>query len=214
MTDEKALRKQICRIGKLMHRAHLVDGAAGNISARLDDDRILLTPSGLAKGFMHPDQLLILNLNGEVLEAPAGLKPSTETPMHLEVYRQRPDVGGVVHAHPPFAVALTIAGVSMQEYTIPEAIILLGEIPTAHYATPATDEDRTAIMDLVKDHDAMLLAYHGSLTVGADVWGAYLRLETLEHNAHLTYLVRQLGGGKALTPEQIEKLLELRRLLV
>lgn len=212
---ETQLRQQICEIGRQMHRFQLVDGSAGNISARLDSGSILITPSGLSKGLMQPDQVLMVDLDGYIIgsdsEATRHLKPSTETPMHLEVYKRRSDVNGVVHAHPAYATALTMAGLNLQRYTIPEAIILLGEIPNAPYATPATAEDREAVSGLIVNHDALMLSYHGSLTVGQDVWEAYARLETLEHTARLTYLVHQLGGGQPLKPEQITKLLDLRQ---
>src|SRR5215208_4209023 len=111
--DESSLRGLICHIGRLMHQARYIDGGSGNISARLDSERILATPSGLAKGFLQPDQLIVLDMDGNKIgpgtEANRNLVPTTELLMHLECYRQRPDVFGVVHAHPSTAVALTIA---------------------------------------------------------------------------------------------------------
>lgn len=207
---ENDLREQICQIGELMHRFQYVDGAAGNISARLDEQRILTTPSGLAKGFMHPDQLLVVDLAGNLLSAANGLKPTSEILMHLEVYQKRPDVGGVVHAHPPHAVALTIAGIPLNCYTIPEAVVFLGDIPTTPYATPSSFENRDAIATLIGRHQALMLAYHGSLTVGKTVWEAYLRLSCLEHTARITFLTQQLGGGSPLPPEQLQKLVAQR----
>jgi L-fuculose-phosphate aldolase len=213
---ERRLRDQICHIGRLMHQFQYIDGASGNISARLDAERILATPSGLAKGFMKPEELIIVDLEGKKIggtEANRLLKPTSEMLMHLEAYKKRPDVMGVVHAHPPTAVALTIAGISMQQCTIPEAIVVLGLIPTTPYATPSGAENRDAISHLIESHDAIMLAYHGSLTVGPDVWTAYLRLESLEHTAKILYMVQQLGGGKPLPPEQVKKLLDLRQQL-
>jgi L-fuculose-phosphate aldolase len=213
--NEQELREQICQVGRLMHQFRLVDGNAGNISARLDDERLLITPSGLSKGFMRPDQLIIIDLEGNKLgpmDAPQ-LKPSSETPMHVEAFRQRSDIGGVVHAHPAHAIALTMAGINLQRYTIPEAIILLGTVPNAPYATPSTTEDRDTIADLVGGHDAIMLSYHGSLTLGRDPWEAYMRLETLEHTARLTFMVHQLGGGQYLGQEQMQKLLDVRQQL-
>lgn len=213
-TREQQLREEICLVGRQMYEYKFVDGTAGNISARLDANHILITPSGLSKGYMKPEQMIIVDMDGNKVdqtEANAHLKPSTETPMHIEAYQRRPDVNGVVHAHPPFAVSLTMAGINMQTYTIPEAIILLGVVPNAPYATPATTEDRDVISELVTKHDAIMLSFHGSLTLGKDVWQAFMRLETLEHTAHLTYLVHQLGGGKSLPEQQIRKLLSLRQ---
>lgn len=214
---EQALREQICEVGRQLHRFGLIDGTGGNISARLDQGRFLITPSGISKGFMTPDHLIIIDATGQRVDTPTAanttLKPSTETPMHLEAFKQRPDIGGVIHAHPTYAVALTIAGINMQRYTIPEAVVLLGVIPNAPYATPSSDEDGEAIRDLIQTHDALMLSYHGSLSVGKDPWEAYMRLEVLEHTAKLTYHVHQLGGGERLPDTQIQKLLDLRQRL-
>jgi L-fuculose-phosphate aldolase len=212
--NEQQLREQICQIGRLMHQFGFVEGASGNISARLDAERILVTPSGLAKGFMQPEQLIIVDMEGRKIEETAGdahLRPTSELPMHLEAYHKRSDVNGVVHAHPPHAVALSIAGISMETPMIPEMVIMMGAIPTTPYATPSSTENRDAIAAVIERHDAILLAYHGSLTVGKDVWLAYLRLESMEHVAKILFMVHQLGGGKPLPPEQVEKLLALRR---
>jgi L-fuculose-phosphate aldolase len=214
---ERHLRDQICHIGRLMHQFQYIDGASGNISARLNDEFVLATPSGLAKGFVRPDQLIVVDMEGKKAgpgtAANRDLKPTSELLMHLEAYKQRPDVNGVVHAHPPAAIALTIAGISLQKCIIPEAVVVLGLVPTTPYATPASAENRDAISQLIQSHDAIMLAYHGSLTVGADVWTAYLRLESLEHTAKILAMVEQLGGGKVLPPEQVQKLLDARRQL-
>ncbi|NWF69334.1 MAG: class II aldolase/adducin family protein [Chloroflexi bacterium] len=215
--NEQALREQICLIGRLMHERQYIDGASGNISARLDAERVLATPSGLAKGFMTPEQLMIVNLAGERVDRPtaanAELRPTSELLMHLECYRQRADVQGVVHAHPQCAVALTLVGYDFQRCVLPEVIIMLGLIPTAPYSTPSSAENRDAISALVREHDAILLAHHGSLTVAQTVWDAYLRLESLEHNARILYMAEQLGGARMLEAPQVEKLLAIRRRL-
>lgn len=216
--NEQELRQQICLIGQLMHRQGYIDGTSGNISARLEDGRILTTPSGLAKGFMTPDQLIIVDMNGRRMDQPtaanAHLRPTSEVLMHLECYQQRPDVNGVVHAHPPTAVALTIAGYDFQKCLIPEMLVVLGMIPTAPYSTPSSAENREAIKHLIGQHDAILLAHHGSLTVAGSVWEAYLRLETVEHSARILYMVEQLGGAKAtIASHQAEKLLAQREQL-
>ena len=216
--SESELREQICLIGQLMHRNQYIDGASGNISARLGPDRILTTPSGLAKGFMSPDELIIVNMEGERVGAitPSNqhLRPTSELTMHLECYRQRPDVQGVVHAHPPTAVAMTIAGYDFGQCLIPEMVVTLGIIPTTPYATPSSVENRDAISRLILEHDAIMLAYHGSLTVAANVWDAYMRLESLEHAAKILYMVQQLGGAKSsISPDQVEKLIAIREKL-
>ena len=212
---EQQLRESICKIGQLMHQFQLVDGKGGNISARLDDNRILATPSGLAKGFISPDQLIIVDLDGNKIgpTTPANedLRPTSELAMHLEVYGQRDDLQGVVHAHPPYAVSLSIAGISLERCMVPEAVIGLGLVPTAPYSTPSSTENRDAIADLIQSHDAIVLAYHGTLTAAKDVWTAYLRLENLEYSARVLYQVHLLGGGKDLPPTAIKKLLDQRK---
>jgi L-fuculose-phosphate aldolase len=216
--DETALRQQMCLIGQLMHRNGYVDGAGGNISARLDSDRILTTPSGLAKGFMTPDQIIVVDTNGKRVDTTTvvnqHLRPTSEMVMHLECYRQRHDIQGVVHAHPPTSIALTMSGHDFSECLIPEMIMLLGIVPTLPYSSPASDENQQVIREAIKQHDALMLSHHGSLTVARTLWDAYLRLENLEHSAKIIYMVQQLGGAKnRLSREQIEKLIQIRERL-
>ena len=213
--SDSDLRALICRVGKLMHGKGFVDGAAGNISARLDDSRVLLTPSGSALGFLQPDDLIVVDLEGERVDQPtaanANLRPTSESPMHLECYIQRPDVGGVVHGHPPTAVALTLAGFDFAQCLIPETVVLLGLIPTAPYSTPSSRENRDAITGLIREHDAIMLSNHGSLTVAPSLWDAYLKLECLEHSATILHRALQISQElRAIPPQQIEKLLAFR----
>lgn len=213
--SESAQRELICRVGRLMHQQGYIDGTAGNISLRMDAERILVSPSGLATGFLKPQQLLIVNLDGDRVDSPtaanASLKPTSESAMHLECYRQRADVHGVVHAHPPTAVALTLAGFDFQQCIIPEMVVLLGLVPTAPYSTPSSVENQQAITQLIRGHDAIMLSNHGSLTVAADLWTAYLMLESLEHSATILHRALQLGGGlSGIPPQQIEKLVTYR----
>ncbi len=213
--DEQQLRHQICEIGRLMRQYNYAEGTSGNISARLDDEYFLTTPSGFSKGQLYSDQLIVVNIDGEKVgpdtEANRDLNPTSEILLHLECYRQRPDVNGVVHAHPPTAVALTCVGISLEHCILPEAVIMLGLVPTAPYAAPCGTENRDSVCDLIASHDAIMLANHGSLTMGDDVWQAYLRLEVLEHLANVIYRAHQLGGAKPLPIDEVEKLLELRQ---
>ena len=212
MSEDLELRAEIVRIGKLMHQFELIDGTSGNISARLGPDRILATPSGFAKGFLSLEHLIIVNLNGELVPpTPPGLKPTSELLMHLEAYKQRADVNGVVHAHPMATVALSIVGISLTDCIIPESVLLFGPIPTTPYANPSSAENQQAISELVKTHDAIVLAYHGSLTVGPTVWDAYLKLESLEHTAKIIAQARLLGEVRPLPPEQVQKLIRTRQ---
>lgn len=215
MPTEADLRGLICRIGRLMYAKGTIDGTAGNISARLDDNNILLTPSGLATGFLQPEQLIIVDLAGRRVDAPTAansdLRPTSESAMHLECYRQRDDVKGVVHAHPPTAVALTLAGVDLGQCLIPEMVVLLGLVPTAPYSTPSSEENRLAITALIREHDAIMLSNHGSLTVANSLWDAYLLLESLEHGASIIHRALQISKQlNAIPPEQIGKLVAYR----
>jgi L-fuculose-phosphate aldolase len=200
-----------------MHQAGYIDGASGTITARLDMQRILATPPGLAKGFLQPEQLIIVDLDGKrispVSEKAPNLPLNNELSIHLACYRQRADVQGVIHAQPPTAIALTIVGVSLRTCVLPEAVIVLGLVPTAAYSTPASTENIDAVRALIAQHDALLLAYDGSLTAGQDVWQAYLKLETLEHTAIVLHKTAQLGPIVPLSPEQVVGLLEKRRQL-
>lgn len=213
---ESEARDLICRIGRMMYAQSYVDGTGGNISLRLDNNRILVSPSGLATGFLQPDQLIVVNMAGErvddATEANADLRPTSESAMHLECYRQRADVQAVVHAHPPTAVALTLAGFDFQQCLIPEMVVLLGLPPTAPYSTPSSQENSDAISALIREHDAIMLSNHGSLTVARSLWDAYLMLESLEHNANIIHRALQVSGElKPIPPRQIEKLLAYRR---
>jgi L-fuculose-phosphate aldolase len=214
---EHELRQRIVEIGKLMHQKNFVAAGDGNISARLDRERLLVTPSGYSKGFLDPEQLIVVDSKGERIAPAFGkwrdLKPSSEIRIHLECYRQRADVGAVIHAHPPHAIACTLAGISLAKCVLPEVVYDLGTIPTAPYATPASAEGPLAVRELVKKYDALMLDRHGSVTVGRNLWEAYLRLERVEHSAQVT-LAAQQALGRPVTPlsdDAIYKLAEMRR---
>ena len=153
----------------------------GNISVRLDADRLLMTPKSVCKGFMTPDMMCITDLEGRKLQGDRD--PSSETLMHLEVYRQRPDVHAVVHAHPPIATGFAVAGIPLDRAVLAEVLTTLGSMPIAEYATPSTKELPEAVRKYIKAHDGMLLANHGALTVGGDLFAAYYKMETIEHFA-------------------------------
>jgi L-fuculose-phosphate aldolase len=213
---EHELRQEMVRVGRLIWERGYVAATDGNLSARLGTDRLLVTASGLSKGFLSPDDLIMLDLEGQAIPSyrGRGQKASSEVLMHLQVYRQRPDVNAVVHAHPPLAIAFSIAGVSLARCVIPEVIVTLGSILTTGYATPGTGEVSEIIQQAVRDHDAIILAHHGSITVGKSLWEAYLRLEKVEHTAEITLAAHELGRVRTLSPEAVEKLTEKRRQLL
>jgi L-fuculose-phosphate aldolase len=213
--NEYQLRQEIVQIGRLMYEKGFICASDGNISARLEPDRLLITPSGLHKGLLEPDQLLIVDEDGQRVAGGIGahrhLKPTSELPMHLEAYRQRPEIEAVVHAHPPITVALSIAGIPMAECLLPEVIVFLGLIPTTQYATPSSVENVQAIRDLIISHDAIILQRHGSITVGESPMQAFMRLETVEQNARIGFMLAQLGIHNPLPAEEVRKLLRQRQ---
>lgn len=213
MINEHRLREEIIAIGKRMWEKGFVAAADGNISARLGPDRVLITPSGFGKGFLTADQLLRIDMQGAVIPShhpgTRGLKPSSETMMHLEAYQRRPDVMAVIHAHPPLSIALTVAGLPLDADVLPEVIYSVGVIPTAPYVTPGTPDGQHAVRELVRVHDAILLDHHGTLTVGANLTEAYMRLERIEHSAAILLAARQVGELKRLPKAEFEKLCAL-----
>ena len=204
------IREQICDICHKMWQQGWVAANDGNISVKLPDGNFLATPTGISKSFITPDKLVIINNKGEVLSGLPGYKPSSEMKMHMRCYRERPDVGAVVHAHPATATGFAVAGKSMDEYSMIETVIAIGSIPLTPYGTPSTDEVPDAITPYLQDHDVMLLQNHGALTVGCDLITAYYRMETLELYAKISLVAHLLGGAKEIEKPQIEKLLYLR----
>ncbi len=213
---ERQLREEIVRIGRIMYQKGYISSVEGNLSIRMAPDRILITPSGLHKGFMEPDQMIVVDANGNRISnygSNRGLRPTSELPMHLEAYKQRPDISAIVHAHPKNAIVLSIAGIPIADCLIPEVIVLLGLIPTAPYSTPSSDENAFAIRTLIRNHDAVMLARHGSLTVGNDLMQAFIRLETLENSSEIGLKLAQLGVHNPLPADEIRKLLAQRQRL-
>jgi L-fuculose-phosphate aldolase len=206
-TIEETLRHEIVRVGRLLYERGLIVAGDGNISARLGDDLIVTTPSGACKGMLTPEDMVIVDMEGR----PRGARrPSSELQLHLAVYRRRPDVQAVVHAHPPTAVACTLVGVRLDERLLPEAIITLGVVPTTPFALSGTPEMDAAITPLLPHHNAILLSHHGALTVGRDLMQAFHRMEQVEQVAKILFMARQLGGARPLPPELLDQLDALR----
>ena len=193
-TSEEALRQEIVKAGRLLYDRGLIVARDGNISARLTEELVITTPSGACKGMLEPEDMVLVDMEGRVRGGKRG--PSTELQMHLAVYKQRPDVQAVVHAHPPIAIACTLAGVRMDECILPEVALTLGAVPTAPFAAAGTPEMYEAIAPLLPGHNAILLAYHGALTLGDSVMRAYMRMEQVEHTARILLAARQLGGPR------------------
>lgn len=206
--DEKVIRDQICDVCHKMWQLGWVAANDGNVSVKLDDNTFLATPTGVSKSFITPDMLVKINADGEVLEGNG--KPSSEIKMHLRCYRERPDVGAVVHAHPPTATGYAVANIALDEYTMIESVIAIGSVPVTPYGTPSTMEVPEAITPYLQEHDVMLLQNHGALTVGADVITAYYRMETLELFAKISLTAHLLGGSKEISRSNIDRLCSMR----
>jgi L-fuculose-phosphate aldolase len=205
--DEQTARREIVRVGRLMYERSYVVSSDGNVSVRLDDGRIVATPTMMCKGRMTEDACAVTDLEGK---AQTEQRPSSELAMHLLIYRERPDIRAVCHAHPPHGSAFAVAGLAIDQPILSEVILTLGCVPLAEYGTPSTAELTDAMRPLVKYHNALLMANHGAVAYGADLWQAFDRLETLEHTAKIAILSRALGGPRNLPADAIEKLINVR----
>jgi L-fuculose-phosphate aldolase len=208
--SEFETRREIVDIGRRLWERGFVAANDGNISVRLGD-RVVVTPTGLSKGFLSPNDMVVVSPTGEKLSG--GADPTSELPMHLAVYRARQDVRAVVHAHPPKATGFAVAGVALAQCVLPEVILTLGEVPLAGYATPSTEEVVRALSGFLPRYNAILLSNHGALTLGTDLSQAYFRMETVEHFAEITLAARALGGPSPLSSDDVRKLLNVREKL-
>ena len=205
--DEQTARRDLVRICQLMYERSYVVSSDGNVSVLLEDGRVLATPTMTCKGRITEDLLAITDLEGRSLN---DRRASIELAMHLLIYRERPDVRAVCHAHPPHGTAFAVAGLPIDQPILSEVILTLGCVPLAEYGTPSTEELTNVMRPLVKHHNALLMANHGAVAYGADLWQAFDRLETLEHTAKIAILSRVLGGSRNLSPDAIEKLINVR----
>ena len=210
--EEYRLRKALCEIGKLCYSRGLIVGADGNISTKASDGTLFITPAGAMKGFLEPHHIAHIDMEGRVLDN--GPKCSTETGIHLVCYQERPEIKAMVHAHPPHAVALTIADIDMQLPIIPEIVVTIGGIPTAPFGTPGTPELPESIRELIGCSDVVIMKNHGSVTVGSNLMDAFKKLDMVEHTARILWLAHMAKGGlEPLPPESVAKLLATRELL-
>jgi L-fuculose-phosphate aldolase len=207
-SDQEA-KEMICEIGRRVYNRNYVAANDGNISVKVSPNVIWTTPTGVSKGYMTPDMMVKMGLSGNVISG--NLKPSSEVKMHLRVYNENPEVNAVVHAHPPVATSFAIAGISLDKPVLPEAIVLLGNVPVAPYAFPGTQEVPDSIAPYCNTHNAVLLANHGALTWGRDLMEAYFRMESLEHYATiLMYSNNILKKANELNRSQIADLIQVR----
>jgi L-fuculose-phosphate aldolase len=205
------VKRDIIHCCHRMYQRGYVASNDGNVSVRISEDRVITTPTGMSKGFLSADQLIITDMDGKKVSG--TLRPSSEIKMHIMVYRERADVKSVVHAHPVTATGFAVAGIPLSKCVLPEAVIVLGVVPIVPYGTPSTDEIPNAIKPLIQDYDAFLLENHGALTIGSNVIDAYHKMETIEHFAQISLVARQLGQENTLSKEQVVKLMQVRERL-
>jgi L-fuculose-phosphate aldolase len=205
-----ALKKEIIEIGRRIWTRGYVAANDGNISVRVGGEHILATATGVSKGFMTMEMIILCDLNADPVEQNAKYRPSSEVKMHLAVYRERPDIHSVVHAHPPYATSFAVAGIPLNKCVLPEAILLLGAVPLAPYGLPSTMEIPEMIQPFLQSSDAILLENHGALTFGSDLLNAYHKMETLEHTASIVWKAIQLGHVNVLNETERDRLMSLR----
>lgn len=204
------LREQICDVCHKMWQLGWVAANDGNVSVKLENGNYFVTPTGISKSFITPEKLVMIDKDNHIIEAMEGYRASSEIKMHLRCYEEREDVGAVLHAHPPVATGYAVANKALDEYSMIETVIALGSVPVTPYGTPSTYEVPDAIAPYLGEHDAVLLQNHGALTVGADLYTAYYRMETLELFAKISLNAHLLGGAKEISRENIDRLISMR----
>ena len=207
---ESELREAIVDVGLRMWQRELVAANNGNVSVRLDDERLLCTPTGISKGRMRPSDLAIVALDGTLLDAGTGRGPSSEMKMHLRAYRVGTETGtpvnAVVHAHPPYSTSFAIRGEAITSTMLAETVVFMPSVPLAPFAMPSTEEVPDSVEPFIAEYQACLLEHHGALTWGPNLEEAYLSMERLEYLARMVHLMRQSGGERELSPERISRL--------
>lgn len=211
MHSEFEIKQEMCEIGRRVYERGMVAANDGNFSVKLNANEILCTPTGVSKGFMTPEYICKIDMKGKLLESHGDFKPSSEMKMHLQVYKERPDVQAVVHAHPPYATTFAAAGLPLEQPVLSEAVLTLGRVPLAAYGTPSTKEVPEAVAEYLPYCDAMLLANHGALAYGDSLMNAYHKMESVEFYARILYQTKLLGGARELTQKQVEDIYEIRR---
>ncbi len=210
MVNEWELKKLFIELGKRIWQRNYVAANDGNMTVRINDREILTTPTGISKGFMTTDMIIKVDYNGNVISGNPDYRPSSEVKMHIDVYKERPDINAVVHAHPPFATSFAVAGIPLDKCVLPEAVIVIGAVPIAKYGLPSTDELPDKIRPHIKKNDVVLLENHGALALGPDLLTAYYRMETLEHTANIVSKAIQLGNLGVLPEAERDRLMTLR----
>ena len=202
------IKQEICEVGHRLYAHGFVAANDGNISVKISENEFFCTPTGVSKGSLTPDMIIKIDAKGNKIEG--KLNPSSEIKMHLRVFRERPDVNAVVHAHPPVATAFTVVGIPLDRYILPEAVLTIGDVPTCEYATPSTMEIPDSLMPYIQEHDAFMLKNHGALTVGNTLTRAFFTMEEVEFNAKIMKHAMELGRIQEISEEKMYELMDLR----
>src|SRR5437868_12024814 len=206
--SEREYRQDILEVGKLVYQKGWVAANDGNISVRLDQHRVLCTCTGVSKGMMTADDLIVCDLEGNKIEG--SRDRTSELAMHLTIYQMRPDIFSVLHAHPPVATGFAVAGRPLNLALLPEVIIGLGCVPLADYGLPGTSALTDGMLPYIPKYDAILMGNHGSVCYGEDVYKAFFKMETVEHFARISLVAELLGGANVLPKMEVDKLLDAR----
>ncbi len=208
MSNDRQHRETVLRFGRMLHQCGYVAATDGNLSMRLDHNSILSTPTCMSKGMMQPEDLVVVDMDGAKISGRRNV--SSEIAMHLLIYRLRPDVNGIVHAHPPTATGYAAAGMALNQPLISEIVLALGSIPLAKYGTPGTPELSHSLEPLIPSYDAILMANHGVVTYGDSLLSAYMKMETVEHFAKVSLVTHALGKQVLLSADDVSKLVAAR----
>lgn len=203
MKNYTAQKNEILEVGRLLFEKRFVASNDGNLSIRVNDS-IIITPTSVSKGFLSVDNLVVVDLKGKIISGKS--KPTSEILMHLEIYKRRPDIFAVCHAHPPYSTGFASAGIPLTKKILPEVIIALDSIPLVKYATPGTPELSKKMLPFIKKYDAILLQNHGVITMGSSLQNAYFKMETVEHFAWIYFISTLIGKPKELKRNEIKKL--------
>jgi L-fuculose-phosphate aldolase len=205
---EDTLRRDLARLGKRLYKLGFMPGTSGNLSVRLDSKFILATPTGMSKSVVRKEDMVIIDVEGR--QYSGSRKVTSEIGMHLAIYNLRPDIYAVVHAHPPIATGFACAGRALDEPLCSEAVMTLGAVPLARYATTGTDEVAASLAEFIPDHEAILMANHGVVTYSKTPMEAFMKMETVEHFAQISLVVSQLGSASPIDSDKLEALIHAR----
>jgi len=204
MGNSNELKNELIEKGRLLYEKGMLAGSDGNLSARIDDNRLLITRSGVAKGRLGIDDFVEVDIEGELISGSS--KPSSETAMHLTVYKNRADIRCCLHSHPPYATSFAVAGIELSRNILPEIAVFVGNILLVEYAPPGTGAISKAIGPLLENNEAFLLKNHGLLTIGKSIEEAFFKHETVEHFAKILWMAKQLGNVNTISDDELKRL--------